>query len=163
MAMPRGAELAEKTDQICLCNAQRDVPPMIELSPAQHSFRVIGKPINPIANRPYTDLVDPATEVSRGGDVRTDGDDARGDLFRFPGEIREEAAERLLRRGLPIVTSAEVTWDGYRCGRFNLRSLEASRNCGAHLGLRAAVRKGGLGLLNVDTELVGESSILPGV
>jgi len=65
---------------------------MIELSPVQHG--VIGEPINSVASRPNTDLGDPATEISRG--KSNDGDDARGDLLRFPGEIREEAAKRLL-------------------------------------------------------------------
>ena len=52
--------------------------------------------------------VDPAAEVRRGGDVRADRDDVRGDLGRGVREVDEEAAERLLGRGAAAVGAAEV-------------------------------------------------------
>src|SRR5262245_24574788 len=87
-------------------------------------------------DEPNPRLVDPAAEVGGRADVGAHADDPRRHVRRFPDEVDEEAAERLLGRALAGVLSAEIVRDRGRRDRARGAALEPLAGDLAQLRLR---------------------------
>src|SRR5919197_1576001 len=61
--LPGLPKLAEEADQVGLRDPQLDVLAVARLAPAHQGVRVVGEPVDAVADRPDAGAVDPAPEV----------------------------------------------------------------------------------------------------
>ena len=160
VARPGRPELAEQADEVALGDPELDVLAVLGLAPAHERVGVVGEPVDPLAEMPDADAVDPAAEVGRRRDVRADRHDPRGNLGRRVREVDEEAPEApaAWRRGR-VCSRPSVggtAGGGHRRDRLAARAARRRARHSSASGDPAGEARPGIG--GVGAELGGQAA-----
>ena len=136
LEVPRQAELAEREEEVHLGDTELDVPAGRRDPPRERRAGSSSSYAGSSSRPEHADLVDPAAEVRRDGDVGRDGDDPLGELRR----IRERSSR--IRPTAAWVEIVAGSRDEIDAGRGSAHARPGTAGRGGHARRRTAAPRG---------------------